>query len=192
MRYKIFFLLLWISVFPLFALKEFRQIIDDGKPIHCWLEFVSQTEYNEHGDIIRIRYADPRNTFLASYDYDESGNIIHYSDIKGEEKWYTYDKNGNMIWSKDKTGQEEWKEYDETGRLLCEGEYKEDKLWNGKKYEYNDSEQIKIELTIINGENILIEKYNSDNQLIFEAKYVKETKLYTKKIFFNDTINFGW
>ena len=51
---------------------------------------------------------------------DENGNITHFKDSNGCEKWQTFDENVNMTYYKDSNGLEESYEYifDNLGRLV--------------------------------------------------------------------------
>ena len=59
------------------------------------------------------------------------------------------------------------KEYDCKGKLKCRGEYKDNKLWNIKRYDKNN----KIINEIINGKGFFKE-YDAYNNLIFEGEYL--------------------
>ena len=43
-------------------------------------------------------------------EYDEKGNVAHYKNSDGYEKWYEYDENGNETHYKDSDGYEYCKE----------------------------------------------------------------------------------
>ena len=63
------------------------------------------------------------------------------------------------------------KKYDHNGKLIFEGEYKNDKKWNGKGYDA--SKNIVYELIKGNGKVI---KYNNFGRLFFEGEYLNGEK----------------
>ena len=71
-----------------------------------------------------------------SIKYDNNGNVVHYKDSNGDERWLDYDKNNNPIHYKNSTGSESWCEYDENGNLI---HYKNsDGLEYWKRYDENN------------------------------------------------------
>ena len=61
-----------------------------------------------------------------------------------------------------------WKEYNLDGEIIFEGEYKDDKKWNGKGYDEDGNVIYEI-----NNGNGKIKEYNNYGKLIFEGEYAK-------------------
>ncbi|MBR6079467.1 MAG: hypothetical protein IKP60_04825, partial [Treponema sp.] len=51
----------------------YKEVAADGELLYRWMDYYSL------------------------YEYDSMGNIIHYKDSNGYEKWYEYDSRGNQI-----------------------------------------------------------------------------------------------
>ena len=47
---------------------------------------------------------------------DDKGNLTHYKNSRGYEKWNEYDSNGKLTHSKNSNGYEKW--YDEDGNEI--------------------------------------------------------------------------
>ena len=100
--------------------------------------------------------------------YDKNGNVI-YELINGKGNYKEFYENGNIkldiTYSNDLTigiG----KEYNENKKLIFEGEYKNNKRWNGKGYDTNNN----IVYEIQNG-NGYIREYSDKDKLKFEGEY---------------------
>ena len=49
---------------------------------------------------------------------DNKGNVIHYKDSNGYERWYEYDSNNNLIHCKNSIGYEDWYECDSNNNII--------------------------------------------------------------------------
>ena len=163
---------------------------EKGLKVGLWKKYYAKGEYLEEGE-----YENDKKIGIWKR-YYENGQLEYEGEYKNGMKngiFKEYHKKGELKFQGEylnnkKNGK--GKEFNETGKLLFEGEYKEDQLWNGKQYNYYDSEQLRSVLTIRNGNLLLILKYNNDGELIFETKYIEEKKKLFIKQFFNGILIF--
>ena len=110
------------------------------------------------------------------------GYIIYEGEFRGGKKWNgkikEYFEDFNKEYSHLKffgeyiNGKKKGKEYYKDGNLLFEGEYLEDKRWNGILYSYLTDETYQIK----DGNGIVIEYDNECGELIFDGEYLNGEK----------------
>ena len=99
--------------------------------------------------------------------FDKNNN---YTELKNGEGFIKYYYTNGILFYEGNYLNEKWngegKEYDGKGNLIFEGEYKNDKKWNGKGYD--DSNNVIYELK--NGIGKVKDFYNG--KLLFECEYI--------------------
>jgi YD repeat-containing protein len=120
--------------------------------------------------------------------FDSDGNLIHFTDCRGKEKWtdydihgnkiyvknsngletyYKYDEQGNRIHTKNSRGYEAWREYDEQGNLIHRKVNNDYEVWRdydeaGNLIRFRDSDGYEIN-----------QKYDSSgNMICFEDAFI--------------------
>ena len=101
-------------------------------------------------------------------EYDKKGNVTHFKEISGYERWAEYDDKGNETYYKSSNGYERWTEYDERGNKI---HYKNSdglEYWN----EFNKDGKYKCSLIIYTDGKI-----STENEKQFSDKLRKKYNL---------------
>lgn len=123
--------------------------------LETWYEYDADgnciLEKDDLGGVIATKYKDglaveksykaEANEAFSTYDYDEKGNLIHYTYSEEDwlyEEWYEFDADGNVVFQNDTMGNEVVYAYDKYGNVYyvrdIDGncEYYENKYKRGK------------------------------------------------------------
>lgn len=117
-----------------------------------------------------------------TYEYNENGNEICYSDNQGYSEWSTYDSNNNLIETVDSDGFHQFFKYDEHNNLIYQNNDDNEYFI----YTYDErNRRIKTE-----GEDyIMTSVYNDKDQLILQTSVMEDSRISTKKIEYDDRGN---
>ena len=149
---------MWRKIRSNYLLKEILIYIGDRRKLNL-------IKYNNAMQaIVGLNLIDYRRCSGRYIIFEENGRGKEYNSYTDQ---LLYD--GEYLKGK-KNG--EGKEYNYDGKLICEGEYKNGKIWEGKRIEFNYHENLIFECEYANGKrNGRGEIYNYEGKLIFVGEY---------------------
>lgn len=68
--------------------------------------------------VLRVVPEEEYNFDFKNMEYDSKGNLTHFKNSGGYERWNVYDSDGNMIYCEDSDGYKSWHEYDVDGNQI--------------------------------------------------------------------------